>query len=255
MGRPLGAYDSDELDRPDLNKCPDCGCFFASECCPLCGKPCPPEMQAGNRAPVKIKKRRQSGSGRVTFVEWYHSWWFIILMLLVFPIAGIVLLVTSPHKRGIKVAVAAGGVAVWFVSTFGLQILFGLFTLWAPPPVDTTLSREEYIAACEEMTPEGFYRSADSLQGKFVQLTVTVEAVLPQDYSESNYNVYYLCSDPQGGNFRLLIRDCVQDAPQNLLPGDRVTVWGEGAGSESVYGTEDYVTAPCLNVAYLRLEK
>ena len=31
MGRSLGYHDSDELDRPELNKCPDCECYFASE--------------------------------------------------------------------------------------------------------------------------------------------------------------------------------------------------------------------------------
>ena len=31
MGRMLGAHDSSELDRPDLNKCPDCRCFFAGD--------------------------------------------------------------------------------------------------------------------------------------------------------------------------------------------------------------------------------
>ena len=46
MGRMLGSFDpEDELDRPDLNKCPDCGCYFATDNCPLCGKVCPPEMR------------------------------------------------------------------------------------------------------------------------------------------------------------------------------------------------------------------
>jgi hypothetical protein len=56
MGRMLGAFDSDEIDRPDLNKCPDCGCFFLQDTCPICGKLCPEEMRAGNRKPVKLKK-------------------------------------------------------------------------------------------------------------------------------------------------------------------------------------------------------
>ena len=58
MGRMLGAFaDDGELDRPDLNKCPDCNCFFAGNNCPICGKECPEEMRAGNRAPVKPKKQ------------------------------------------------------------------------------------------------------------------------------------------------------------------------------------------------------
>ncbi len=37
MGRMLGYFDNgDELDRPDLNKCPDCGCFFAQENISVC---------------------------------------------------------------------------------------------------------------------------------------------------------------------------------------------------------------------------
>jgi len=58
MGRLLGSHADDrELDRPDLNKCPDCGCFFPQDNCPLCGKPCPEEMRAGNRKPPKKSKK------------------------------------------------------------------------------------------------------------------------------------------------------------------------------------------------------
>ena len=67
MGRSLGYFDSEELDRPELNKCPDCECYFASEECPLCGKVCPEAFRAGNRAPVKKKKHKNS-SGRVQFI-------------------------------------------------------------------------------------------------------------------------------------------------------------------------------------------
>ena len=105
MGRMLGAHDSDELDRPDLNKCPDCRCFFDGDNCPLCGKLCPEEMRAGNRAKVKIQKKRNHGNGRVSFIPWYHSWLFIILMFFVMPIVGIILLCTSPYRLRIKVIV------------------------------------------------------------------------------------------------------------------------------------------------------
>ena len=100
MGRSFDTHD--ELDRPDLNKCPDCGCFFAQDSCPLCGKVCPEEMRAGNRKPPK-KVKQASVSDRVTFVQWYHSWWFIVIMMFIFPIAGIALLVTSPHKKWQKI--------------------------------------------------------------------------------------------------------------------------------------------------------
>ena len=62
MGRNLGAFDNDEeLDRPDLNKCPDCGCFFESLTCPICKKVCPEEMRAGNRPTVKKTRKKQKG--------------------------------------------------------------------------------------------------------------------------------------------------------------------------------------------------
>lgn len=127
----LGAFDnSEELDRPDLNKCPDCLCFFAGDTCPLCGKVCPEEMRAGNRKPPKKQKRRHStGNGRVTFVEWYHSWWFIILMMIFMPIAGIVLLITSPHKTRSKVIFAVIFVAVYFILPIIVNTVIKLITL------------------------------------------------------------------------------------------------------------------------------
>ena len=130
MGRMLGAFDnSEELDRPDLNKCPDCECFFAGDTCPLCGKQCPEEMRAGNRKPPKKQKRRKRGTnGRVTFIEWYHSWWFIILMMIFMPIAGIVLLVTSPHKTRSKVIFAVIFVALYFILPIIVNTVIQLVT-------------------------------------------------------------------------------------------------------------------------------
>ena len=92
MGRMLGSFDpEDELDRPDLNKCPDCGCYFATDNCPLCGKVCPPEMRAGARVEPKKRRKRRAGSGRVQFIPWYHTWWFILLMMFWMPPVGIIL--------------------------------------------------------------------------------------------------------------------------------------------------------------------
>ena len=99
MGRDLGYFASEELDRPELNKCPDCECYFASEECPLCGKLCPEEMRAGNRAPVKKPKKQKNSSGRVQFIPWYHTWGFIALMMVVQPIIGLILFFTSPHSK------------------------------------------------------------------------------------------------------------------------------------------------------------
>lgn len=132
MGRMLGAFDNpEELDRPDLNKCPDCECFFAGDNCPLCGKVCPEEMRAGNRRPPKkVKKRRGSSNGRVTFMEWYHSWWCILIATVFMAPVGIILMLTSPRRTLWKVLFVIAVVIVEFVlpyiwSIFFLQALIG----------------------------------------------------------------------------------------------------------------------------------
>lgn len=252
MGRLLGAHDGDnDLDRPDLNKCPDCGCYFAQLDCPLCGKICPEEFRAGNRKEVKKKKKRSTGSGRSVFVEWYHSWWCIILALIVAPVIGIVLLFTSPHKRSQKIIFSTVAVALWFVSTFGIGFLSNLGDVF-DKPVDTSLDRGEYIAACETVTPETYYRSAAGYTDKFVTVTLTVEEKITTD--EGKYATYYVCRDADD-KFEILVRDCVQDDVQNFIAGDVITVYGEGAGERTVYDMDYYVshTAPCIHAAYVEL--
>lgn len=156
MGRLLGAHDSDELDRPDLNKCPDCGCFFPQDNCPLCGRECPEEFRAGNRKRVKPQKHKNS-SGRVTFVEWYHRWWFIAIMMFVMPVVGIVLLITSPHKKSAKIIFAVVAVLYAVLRTLLGGGYIGAVKDMFTEPVER-LSFEEYSEKCLEITPEDFYR-------------------------------------------------------------------------------------------------
>ncbi len=256
MGRMLGSFDYDsDSERADLNKCPDCGSYFSQDACPICGKVCPEEYRAGNRAPVKHKKRRRNtGSGRVTFVEWYHTWWVIALALIFFPIAGIILLITSPHKKSLKIGLIVAAVLYSILSTYGFLIL-GQITSLFDKPVDTSLSREEYIAACENVNPEDFYRNPDSYKKQFVSMTLTVKekVVVAKQGISYSVNVYYLCTD-ENGKFELLIRDSVQDNHQNLLSGDVITVYGEGAGNVEVTDEFTYQTyfLPCIHVAYLK---
>jgi len=251
MGRMLGFFgDEDELDRPDLNKCPDCGCFFAQENCPLCGKPCPEEMRAGNRKAVRIKRSRRGGnSGRVTFIEWYHSWWFIILMLFVFPLLGIILLFTSPHKKWIKVTFVIVAILYTVISTFGIGAITNLWD----HPVNTRLSRDTYIDQCESVTPEALYRTPDVYKGKYVSTTLTVvEKIIDSDgyYTNERYTTYYLCTDP-GGTYEIMIRDCIQDGARNFPVGDVIVIWGEGAGNCGIYDMNyNPRTYPCVNIAY-----
>lgn len=258
MGRMLGAFaDDSELDRPDLNKCPDCNCFFAVDNCPVCGKECPENMRAGNRPAVKQKKRRRgSSSGRVTFIDWYHSWWFIALMTFLFPLIGIILLITSPHDKWKKILIVAIAVIYMFISFIGIgSIISGLTKMW-DKPVDDSLTKEEYISRCEAVTPERFYRSADGYEDKFVSMELQVIAkVTHYDdfYTEDDEN-YYLCEAVGGSDYRIIIRDCLLDNKQRFIAGDVITVYGEGEGEVEVDTDYNYTTAPCLNVAYATLK-
>lgn len=261
MGRMLGSFaDDQELDRPDLNKCPDCKCFFAGEKCPLCGKVCPEEMRAGNRAPVKQKKRKSSGSDRVTFIEWYHSWWFIAIMLLIFPIVGAILLATSPYKTSRKVLFIIIAVIYFFVWRFGIgTIISGITDLW-DKPVDDSISKEEYISLCENVTLEDICRSADGNKDKF--MAVKLKIVKTVTYQDKYYNtkdyVCYLCEDENGSQYNIVIRDCLLEDQQRFISGDVITVYGEGAGECIAYDYDTEYTeykAPCLNMAYVDLNE
>ena len=265
MARSFRDYtDDDELDRPDLNKCPDCDCFFADDNCPLCGLPCPEDMKAGNRKPVKKKKRRKRGGEqyRVTFIPWYHSWWFILLMMFFSPfsIVGIVLLITSPHRRGVKQLCIALMLIYAFLSTFGIPLLAGalglsqtLSNLWTEP-VDRSLSQEEYVAACEEVAPEEFYRNPHDYDEKFVTMQLlVVDRIVDQEayYTGDEFTTYYVCTD---GNMTFLIRDCADGTRKNYVAGDLLRIYGEGAGEHALYDMYgNPYDAPRIHAAFLTL--
>ena len=254
MGRMLGSFaDSEELDRPELNKCPDCSCFFAADACPICGKVCPEHMRAGNRPAPKRRKSRPRGSGRSTFINWYHSWWFIVLMMFIFPIVGIILLATSPHKKWMKILFIVVALIYSVVSFFGVGGIISRVEDWFDSPVEDSLPKDEYLSRCEALTAEQFYRSADHYEDRFVSLTLCVEQRVT--YTDKYYNdrsyICYICQAENGSEFKIVIRDCLLEDAQNFISGDTVTVYGEGAGECEVYDANyNYTTAPCLNVAY-----
>ncbi len=254
MGRMLGSYDSDELDRPDLNKCPDCECFFATDTCPLCGKVCPEEMRAGNRKPPKKTKKRSQSNGRVTFVEWYHSWWFITLMMFVMPIAGIILLATSPHSKKAKITFIVLGAVYLLISTVGIGTIIGGIINIFDKPVDTSLSREEYIEKCQATAAIDLLHAPDDYKDEFVAVTVLIIGSMENSdgyYSGNKYNEYYVCSVDGTSDSRILIRRCIQSGQSNFIPGEKVTFYGEGDGTVTIYDYEyNPITAPCVNAAY-----
>ncbi|MBR6513211.1 MAG: hypothetical protein IKT46_00105 [Clostridia bacterium] len=255
MGRLLGAHDSDELDRPDLNKCPDCGCFFPQDNCPLCGKECPEAFRAGNRKKVKHKKHKNS-SGRVRFVEWYHSWWFIAIMMVFMPVIGIILLLTSPHKKGIKITLVVIAAVYFLVTTFGIGSIVSRVTNIFSEPVER-LPYEEYTQKCDTVTPEDFYRSPNSYKGDFVCLELKVKSKfvdLVGYYDGLEYNTYYVCTDTEYGDIEIIVRDCQKEL-KNYKEGDIIAVYGEGAGMDSFDDLNyEYHQGPCIFAAYIEIK-
>ena len=262
MGRMLGAFaDDEELDRPDLNKCPDCNCFFDGDTCPICKKICPEEMRAGNRpAPKPQRRKKTSSSGRVTFVEWYHSWWFIILMTFLFPIVGIILLITSPHKKTSKIIFVVIAIVYLLLSTYGISAIISDVTEMFDKPVNTSISREEYQKRCESVNPERLYRSFGSYEDKYVTFKVVIVEKVGcyDDYYKNLEDAYYLCEAEGGSSYKIIIRDCLIENKQNFIAGDAITVWGECDEEKTVYSmsSENYAEweAPCVNVAYASVE-
>ena len=256
MGRDLGYFASEELDRPELNKCPDCECFFATDECPLCGKICPEEMRAGNRAPVKKPKKQKNSSGRVQFIPWYHTWWFIILMFYVMPVAGIVLFFTSPHSK--KSKILAGALVVGAYVLLGVVTLLstGLWELFFPEsPVNDDISRAEYVQLCEPMSVEDFYRHAGET-GRYISMELTVvERCVEQSIDVYDIGAtYYRCKDLNGGELIVYVWDCNLGTPLQFLPGDMIRVYGESAGTMSFVKGSGYTEAlPCLYMAYSEL--
>ena len=254
MGRMLGSFDGDnELDRPDLNKCPDCECYFAQDNCPLCGKECPPEMRAGNRKAVK-KKHTRSGSGRVTFVEWYHSWWFIILMLILFPLVGVILLITSPHKKSYKVALISACVIYTLVGSIGLGNIIPIFVNTFDPPVNTKLSFEEYAAKCVEVDAEDYFREPDKYKGQYIKMTVRITGrdIIEYDCKYGDkYSRFYTAGNSDDPSLVILVRDCMQSPRKNLMIGDIVTIYGQAVGSYDIFSNWGEMSYPCINVAHV----
>ncbi len=257
MGRMLGSFaDNDELDRPDLNKCPDCDCFFASDTCPLCKKVCPEEMRAGNRKPVKHKKqRRNTGSGRVTFISWYHRWWFILLMLWFLPIVGLVLLISSPHEKWKKWLVASVAIIYTLLSFVGVGTLINGFTNLFDPPVNTSLSYEEYVERCEEISAEQYYRGYADYEDEFVAVELKIHKnAMFTDISGYDQYTYYIGTPVDTNDYFIILRDCLIDSSQSFIPGDIVTVYGQGDIFCKAFDTEQSIyQGPCLNMAYAEL--
>lgn len=254
MSRHLGAFDSDNdmLDRPDLNKCPDCGCFFAQDTCPLCGKLCPEEMRAGNRQPPKKEKfKYANGFKAVQFVDWYHRWWFIALATWFFPLAGIILLITSPYKRAHKILAVFIAVLITVLHSIAFPLILSMI-IKPDIPVDTSLTKAEYISACEDVSAEDYYRAPGNYIDEFITMELKITKAISVDiYTEATYNSCYVCTSADGSEFEIILHPYLLENERNFLPGDVIRIYGEGAGSGYVYdiGGNMY-SGPYIYAAY-----
>ena len=245
-------YGNQEQDYPNLNKCPDCETFFEGLNCPLCGKECPEEFRAGIRKPLKIKKERNTGSGRVQFVPWYLSTWFIILMLFFQPIIGLILMWKGDWHKAAKIILTVLLILSFFGSFLfgGVIELIDQFLFREEIPINTDLSEEEYVARCEALKAETVYREAAAREGDYVVLTVEVERIRNDAYAyNSDYTTYYECSATEDGKtWRFLIRDFSQG--KNLIEGDRIQVYGQILGNAVIYAGAGEISGPCIGMRY-----
>ncbi len=253
MGRMLGSFDSDEnYDRPDLNKCPDCQTYFATENCPICGKPCPDNMKAGARAPVKHKKQKKgNATRRVIYVDWYHSPWFILIMAFIFPIVALILLITSPHERKWKF-IFVPILALYILSQSGLgYFLLNLIINNDHPPIDTEMTAEEWKSVCTERSIEEIYRTPEAFKDQYVKVTVKVNETIYDAYGTGNTSRYIMCTDT-AGKYSIMIEDY---QASRFVSGDTITVYGKVIGEMTVYTNNDksYSSSSCIASAYIEL--
>lgn len=271
MGAPIGFFsDDNQNDYPELNKCPDCETYFQTLYCPLCGKECPEEMRAGNRKVVKPKKKKRRGnnSGRVQFVPWYYSGWFIFAMLIIFPIAGVILLWMSDWSRGWKIGGTLFAVGRYvLVGLISFLVVFFSILLEPKDPFEyPDIPREEYISACESVDPEDLFRYPEAYEKKQVTLELTVRGIWNDESAvdvydiyngDYNYPVYYECTATVNGReVRFLVRDQVRNGRVNLVVGDTIRLWGAVEGNRQITNqTAGTLSGPCIRMYFVELQQ
>ena len=174
-------------------------------------------------------------------------------MMFLFPLAGIILLITSPHEKWKKIVFAVIAAVYMVISTFGLGTVFSRISDLFDRPVDTSLTREEYVAACEAIAPEDLYRAPKAYEDEFITLTLRIvgRAAFVENGYETD-DTYYICEAESGSVYKIIVRDCLIDNAQNFISGDIITVYGEGAGECVAYDSEYVPTdGACVNMAYV----
>lgn len=254
MGRKTFSAGSDVTDYPELNKCPDCETYFAQLNCPLCGKECPPEMRAGNRALNKkpLRDPYSRGAGRVSFVPWYLSTPFILIMLVIQPLIGMILMWMGHWKKKWKIAVTVGAV---LIALLPYLIFFGITLLGIgnqDAPVELSLSREEYVAACKTVDPTAFYRDPWGCEGDFLSFEVEIVGVHYTVEDFGGREKFYTAR--VSSSAVILLWDYQPEGEGlNFVPGDRITVYGQSAGMKWLETESTSFEAACLAFRFANL--
>lgn len=219
----LGKYSGDSAynDNPELNRCPDCETLFEGDICPICKKPCPENMKAGNRKPI-VEKKEKAVKG-ATFTPVYFRWWFLlILFVLGLGIPALILFLASDRKKWVKIVAV-----VLIVLYVLLQVLLfsglipRLITEWeSKRKTDVSMPEAEYRAACVEISANAFLRDPDAHEKELVRGTYTVVRV--NDFAE--YGVSYFCTGQDGQYYEIF--DCRKMREPRLIGGDTFTAYG-----------------------------
>ncbi len=175
------------------------------------------------------------------FVPWYHTWWFILLMMFWMPPVGIILFLTSPYRARWKVLFCTVGAAYMVFVYFGLGSRL-LAYLTEKPLVNTKLTEAQYRETCLNVSPEYYYRSG-ATDGYYAMELTVVRTVTDNESVSGEPVVYYLCRDPDDPDdplVEILVRDCRVQGGGRFLRGDRIAVWGQphGDGQLVVYDGE-----------------
>jgi hypothetical protein len=179
-------------------------------------------------------------------------------MLVVQPIIGLILAWTGPWKRGGKLLATMILLSPYLLGGL-IGILAGIGLLSADSvPVNTELSRTEYVERCEALPAEQVWRNADGMRGDYVTMVLVVEAVWEDEeayYSGSSYPRFFECSVIESGEkYTFLLHDFRQSAGVNLREGDVIRAWGQVGGNETIYNSViGTMTSPCINMLYLEL--
>ena len=158
-------------------------------------------------------------------------------------------------KKKWKIAVTVGAV---LITVLPYLVIFGITLLGIgnrDAPVDLSLSREEYVAACETVDPSAFYRDPWGCEGDFLSFDVEIVGVHYAVEDFGGREKFYTAHVKVGDSSAVILLWDYQPEGEglNFVPGDRVTVYGQSAGMKGLQTESTSFEAACLGLRYARL--